>query len=345
MQIIRAAAVAVALGSLSALASSVARVSAQSSAIDIGSLSPFSSSFLWAVNNRGEAVGWSDTAGLDTEHAILWRDGQLVDLGVLPGFEVSSARGINDRGQIVGTSGERTFHRFRAVVWQDGEIVDITPPAADCSANAINKRGDIVGGCNGIATLWRDGHVVQLPLPAAFTGSSAIGINDAGAVAGILSDGSVRFKSFQWVDGTMTLLEVPPGFDTAFATAINARGDIVGYVGPSSGIDMLEPVVWRESKVSPLSGTWGTFHGIAWGMNDHGDVVGAGHDAAHLPDQPGGAFAWSRGQFRFLPPGSGAQDINEHGVAVGRFFFHESGILHGMVWPRTATRPPHGRGK
>jgi probable HAF family extracellular repeat protein len=351
MQLARAAAVAaaVALGSFAFAPAPAAQESAAArppeDPIDVGSLGPFNSSFLWAVNNRGDAVGWGDTAGLDTEHAILWRDGQLVDLGVLPGFAVSIAYGINDRGQIVGASGEHGSGRFRAVVWQDGQIVDITPPASDCAARAINKRGEIAGGCNGIATLWRDGEIVSLPPPSGFTGSSAVAMNDAGMVAGILDDRTTRFRSFQWVDGTMTLLEVPPGFDTAFATAINARGDVVGYVGPSAGIDMLEPVVWREGKVTPLSGTWGTFHGIAWGINDHGEVVGAGHDAAHLPDQPGGAFVWSRGQFRFLPPGSNAQDINEHGVAVGRFFFHESGILHGMVWPRAATRPRHGGGK
>ena len=32
------------------------------SPIDIGSLSPWGNSFLWAVNNRNEAIGWSELA-------------------------------------------------------------------------------------------------------------------------------------------------------------------------------------------------------------------------------------------------------------------------------------------
>ena len=36
---------------------------------------PGPTSYRWAVNNRNQAVGWSEFAGLDTDHAILWRDG------------------------------------------------------------------------------------------------------------------------------------------------------------------------------------------------------------------------------------------------------------------------------
>jgi probable HAF family extracellular repeat protein len=97
----------VALASLASFAPAVPSIvspaSAQSAPIDIGSLSPFGSSFLWAVNNRSEAVGWSELGGLDTEHAILWRDGELIDLGLLPGDDVSRALGINDRARSSAT--------------------------------------------------------------------------------------------------------------------------------------------------------------------------------------------------------------------------------------------------
>ena len=57
-----------ALGSFASFV--VAPLLAQSSVIDIGRLGP-ESSFLWAVNDRNQAVGWSELAGRDTEHAIL----------------------------------------------------------------------------------------------------------------------------------------------------------------------------------------------------------------------------------------------------------------------------------
>ena len=336
MPLSRAVVVAVALASPALLASSAAPRAADTSPVDIGSLSPFGNSFLWAVNNRNEAVGWSELRGLDSEHAILWRDGQLVDLGVLEGFDASRAFGINDRGQIVGISVEFALFHTRAMLWQDGQMIELAPGEDGCSATAINNRGEILGRCGG-TIVWRKGE--RVPIVSGVTSAFPAAINDAGAVTGSGRDASGLSRGFVWDDGTSTVLEPPPGFDRTFATAINAHGDVVGYVG-SSGIDTLEPAVWRDGKVGPLSGTWGTFHGIAWGINDHGDVVGSGHDAAHTSNQPGGAFVWSRGRFQFLPPGSNAQDINEHGVAVGRFFFHESGILHGMVWPRASTRIP-----
>ena len=134
-----------ALGSFASLV--VAPLLAQSSFIDIGTLGP-GSSFLWAVNNQNDAVGWSEIAGSDSEHAILWRDGALIDLGVLPGFDVSGAFGINDRGQIVGASTSFDPRETRAVLWEDGRPIDVTPPGfGDCSAAAINNGGMIVGRC------------------------------------------------------------------------------------------------------------------------------------------------------------------------------------------------------
>ena len=106
--------VVAALASLSSFVA--APLLAQSSVIDIGTLGP-ESSFLWAVNNRNQAVGWSELAGRDTEHAILWQGGELIDLGALPDFPVSRARGINERGQIVGESRLTNSGESRAVLW------------------------------------------------------------------------------------------------------------------------------------------------------------------------------------------------------------------------------------
>jgi probable HAF family extracellular repeat protein len=338
----------VALASLASFAPAVppivSHASAQSAPIDIGSLSPFGSSFLWAVNNRSQAVGWSELGGLDTEHAILWRDGELIDLGLLPGDDVSRALGINDRGQIVGYSVDLEFFRSRAVLWQDGQVIDITPAGAgNCGAAAINKRGEIAGVCDVGAVVWHVDGITTLAPPPGYALSRATGINDKGAVAGAVTDAGGRLRAFRWSNGTLAVLPLPSGADTSFATAIDDRGDVVGYVARSGVADSVEAVIWRADGVAPLAGTWGAFHGIAWGVNDRGAVVGSGHDGAHLPGAPGGAFVWAQGRFRFLPDGANAQDINDHGIAVGRFFVDPSGILHGIVWPKDLTRiSPHG---
>lgn len=53
------------------------------------------------LNDAGQVVGTSDTAG-GNSHAFLWKKGAaLVDLGVLPGHTDSQAIGVNASGQVV----------------------------------------------------------------------------------------------------------------------------------------------------------------------------------------------------------------------------------------------------
>ena len=57
-----------------------------------------------AVNNAGQIVGWSDTAGIGGQTAILYEGGALTALNSLinSGSTMTVAYDINDRGQIVG---------------------------------------------------------------------------------------------------------------------------------------------------------------------------------------------------------------------------------------------------
>jgi probable HAF family extracellular repeat protein len=85
--------------------------------VDLGILGGERSS-AFAVNDRGQVVGWSDTTG-NVEifsHAFSWtEEGGMVDLGTLGGTS-SLAVAVNDRGQVVGyTLGDTGFH---AAVWR-----------------------------------------------------------------------------------------------------------------------------------------------------------------------------------------------------------------------------------
>ena len=304
---------------------------AQSSVIDIGTLGP-ESSFLWAVNNRNQAVGWSELAGRDTEHAILWHGGELIDLGALPDFPVSRARGINERGQIVGHANEFSLFRSRAIMWEDGRAIDITPPGSSCIAVDINNRGEIVGKCSAAGELWRRGELITLGLLPGYTDNFPTAINEAGVVVGTLSDAlRQRSVAYRWTDGTVAALPLPPGATRASAEDINASGTIVGHVTFPTGS---EPAIWEGDSVAPLSGTWGTFSGIAWGINNRGDVVVNGHNHA---TNEGGGFVWRQGTFLPLEGFGSAHDINEAGVAVGRIHIQGS-EEHGAVWPKALTR-------
>ena len=318
----------------------VSTLVAQSSFIDVGTLG-FGSSYLLAVNNAGEAVGYSEVTGLDTNRAMLWRDGQLIDLGVLPGLMLSVATDINDRGQIVGWSSAYQYAGRRAVLWENGQPIDVLPPGYDgCAAQGINKRGDIVGGClSSSPWLWRDGTLTYLPgLPGAASGVAS-DINDHGVIVGTLESaaGSIPVR---WVDGKVTALGLPAGALGGVADAVNDHGDIVGYVVNPSFYD---PVIWQGGTAIPLGGAWGAVFGYARGINNHGEVAVHAFVTGTIITEYGG-HVWRDGQFRHLDQATSLNDINDRGVAVGRVQGDSSGFeSHGAVWPKSGTRiPVHG---
>ena len=293
-------------------------------------------STLWAVNNDNAAVGWSDVTYTDSEHAILWQDGQLIDLGTLPGDTVSRASGINDLGQVVGLSvnTDGLSRLVRPVLWQQGQAIEL-PGGEGCTATAINNKGHIALWCGGPSVL-RDGQRVAIGTLPGYSGGYVYAINDAGVAVGAMFDGRGGSTAFRWEDGILTDLGAIAGGVGSLAMAINARGQVAGYVRTSAAAGTAEPVVWERNTVTPLGGTWGTFRGVARGINNRGDVVGNGD---FVDGSGGGAFVWSRGTFRFLSPYFVMSDINERGTAVGRY--SEAGwAAEGAVVPKGGSQVP-----
>lgn len=75
--------------------------SEEHSITDLGTLGGSCSQAV-AINDRGQVVGWSDTA-IEGVHAFLWEKGKMTDLGILGGG-FNYAYAINNRGQVVGQS-------------------------------------------------------------------------------------------------------------------------------------------------------------------------------------------------------------------------------------------------
>ena len=99
---------------------------ASGGALDLGGLGGTEGS-AFALNNRGSVVGYSYTAGNQSRHAFVYRDGRLWDLNQLVAadsdWELIAATDINDVGQIVGfgCKGSR-----------------VVPPASCMDANGTN---------------------------------------------------------------------------------------------------------------------------------------------------------------------------------------------------------------
>lgn len=125
--------------------------------VDIGNLGGAGWNTPYAINDRGQVVGFSDLPGDVVDgvlsfnaHAFLWTKGDgIQDLGTLPGDSISEAVDINDRGQVVGLSCGATT--CRAFVWQNGVMMDMNALIPQNSslyltaASAIDSRGIITG--------------------------------------------------------------------------------------------------------------------------------------------------------------------------------------------------------
>jgi probable HAF family extracellular repeat protein len=151
---------------------------------DLGTLGGDQSEAL-AINNDGRVVGWSSDADY-VIRAFVWDEANgMVDLGTL-GDGWARAFGINDSGQIVGTSGvpAAVFHAF---LWDpDDGMVDIDPSGYGSQAQDINESEQIVGSSGSGAFRWEEpyGFSPLPPIGGGFGSAEALGINEAGQVAG-----------------------------------------------------------------------------------------------------------------------------------------------------------------
>ncbi len=151
--------------------------------------------FASALNNRGQAVGFSTLPGDSAQHPFLWEQGVLTDLGTLGGRR-GNGISINDTGETVGwaDSADGVPH---ASIWKDGAINDLGTVADDSFSFAytVNARGQVAGISTSSdftkvrAFLWQEsGPIVDLnsliPASSSLYLTTPETINDRGEIAG-----------------------------------------------------------------------------------------------------------------------------------------------------------------
>ncbi len=221
--------------------------------VQLGSLGG-TSGVAMGLNNRGQVVGWSETAD-GHRHAFLWdADNGMRDLGTLGGPK-SHAWNINEKGQVVGASetGDGSTHAF---IWDANEgMIDLgTLGGKTSEVMAINNKGQIVGRSETAdgeahAFLWqRDAGMKDLHAGQAAKSGGA-DINNRGQIVGYVeSIGSSRRTSyaFYWDQASgMVMIPVRKGMDS-YAVGINDTGQVVGNLLDNNG-DWSTPFIWDRA--------------------------------------------------------------------------------------------------
>ena len=279
--------------------------------IDLGTLGgPTGNSWMnWGgINDRGEAVGMSETSVLDPDgedicgfgtghicQPFLWQNGNMSALPTLGGNN-GSASDINNDGQIAGTaettvldSGCPPNKTSLPVLWEAGKALPLPTVGGDPDgvAFAINNQGQAVGysgTCTRAHTaiLWENGTAFPLPDLGVARSNFGSGINDLGQIVGkVRSADGKTFLAALWQNRALTILGTGtlPGDSFGWATGINNQGQVVGST-LDSGLNWSHGFIWQNGVMTDLNTLFpassNLFVTMANKINERGQISGMG---------------------------------------------------------------------
>ena len=159
-----------------------------------------------------------------------------------------------------------------------------------------------------------------------------------------------------WKNGTMTALPTLPGGGNAAAFDINNRGQISGFSengtadstcltgGTPFQVIRFEAVIWGpDGEIRELPPLKGDTVGVAFGINDSGQVAGASGLCSNtsIPPGPSGPHAvlWDRDGSATDHGNLGgaltvASSVNNRGDVVGGALSPKDGTIHAFKWTK-----------
>jgi probable HAF family extracellular repeat protein len=242
-------------------------------------------SSVWAVNDRGDAIG---SAGDPYRYYFLYTAGTVHQL-TAPNSGVIFT-GINNSGVLIGWRNGPTGYSvgFRYINGHY-QMLGILPGEIGSAPCGINSQGQIVG-TSGHAVLWDNGHMQDLGFlgsSSAESSTTALSINDHGQVVGY-SEFKIQnvwlAHAFFYSAGVMRDLGTLAGYSSSIATCINNSGEIVGYCDSDTSVAGFLYVSGHMYDLTKLlvPNTGWTIQSVG-GINDSGQisVTGWGNNVAH----------------------------------------------------------------
>ena len=257
----------------------------------------------------------------------------VTDLGTLPGGNFSQPFFINRYGLVSGSSSlaDGTQH---ATLWLDGLKGDIGAPG--------------LGGPNSIA--FGDNERFQS------AGEAETSIPDPNGEDFCGFGTHLRCLPFLWQDAGMIQLPTLGGNNGA-ANAISNRGEVAGFAENSTPdtsclapqVLQFKPVFWEKGVIHSLPTVGGDPDGVAYNINDSGEVVGAsGTCTTFNPNFLNNLLAvhallWENGKATDLgnlggqtgqAGGNAAYSANNRGEVVGGSDLPGDTAFHAFLWTR-----------
>jgi probable HAF family extracellular repeat protein len=237
-----------------------------------------------AINDAGQVAGTADRTDGGFGYPVRWSaGGAITDLGGPVANALGAGNGIDPAGQVVGGQrpNDSEGNPLGTLYRVDGTRVDLGPNLG--AANGINAVGQVVGPP---AYIWRNGSVTFLPGFPGTGGATATAISISGQIVGSAGAGTSEL-AVRWQNGTPVNLGTIDGITRNQATAVNAAGQIVGTADPQC-VPCPAPRawLWQAGTITALdtlipAGSGWTLQ-QANGINDRGQIVGAGLHNGHL---------------------------------------------------------------